>query len=199
MTLVWPAREYLPSYVAALERGWSPDNLRREASREELTRITADADGFLASMVDIEAVGGPVTLADGTEAARLPGYRRWMWDGEFCGSIGLRWQPGTEALPPYCLGHIGYAVVPWKQRRGYATRAVRGMLPDARARGLRYVEITTALDNLPSQRVIQANGGVLVEEFTTSVALGGKRHLRYRINLQDAPDGPTLLDDGPAG
>jgi predicted acetyltransferase len=41
-----------------------------------------------------------------------------MWDGEFCGSIGLRWLPGTEELPPHCLGHIGYAVVPWKRRLG---------------------------------------------------------------------------------
>jgi len=41
-----------------------------------------------------------------------------MWDDEFAGSIGFRWQPGTSALPPHCLGHIGYAVVPWKQGRG---------------------------------------------------------------------------------
>ena len=59
-----------------------------------------------------------------------------MWDGEFCGSIGFRWQPGTSALPPYCLGHIGYSVVPWKQRRGYATKALALLLPDARKEGL---------------------------------------------------------------
>jgi len=35
-----------------------------------------------------------------------------MWDGEFCGQIAFRWQPGTEALPPHCLGHVGYSVVP---------------------------------------------------------------------------------------
>ena len=66
-----------------------------------------------------------------------------MWDGEFCGSIGFRWQPGTEVLPPHCLGHIGYAVVPWKKRRGHATRALAAMLPLARAEGLGYVELTT--------------------------------------------------------
>ena len=27
---------------------------------------------------------------------RLPSYRLWMWDGEFAGSISLRWQPGTR-------------------------------------------------------------------------------------------------------
>ena len=57
-----------------------------------------------------------------------------MWDGEFCGSIGFRWQPGTSTLPPYVLGHIGYAVVPWKRGRGYATQALALLLPEARKR-----------------------------------------------------------------
>src|SRR5207248_7279025 len=100
MKLVWPSREYLPSYVAALERGWSPDNVRgAAAARDELARIAADANAFLASLVDKEAMGDPVTLPDGTKVPRLPGYRRWMWDREFCGSIGFRWQRGSEALP----------------------------------------------------------------------------------------------------
>jgi len=184
LTLVWPAGEYLSSYVAALERGWSPDNVRGHvAGREELDRIAADPDAFLAGLVDREAAGDPIALADGTTVPRLPGYRRWMWDGEFCGSIGFRWQPGTEALPPHCLGHIGYAVVPWKRRRGYATRALRELLPDVTAEGLRYVELTTAPDNLASRRVIEANGGVLVEEFVTPAALGGRRELRYRVTV----------------
>lgn len=186
MKLVWPLPEYLPGYVAALERGWSPDNLRGEvAAREELSRIATGADALLASLVDIEAVGRPITLPDGTTVPRLPGYQRWLWDGEFCGSIGFRWQPGTEVLPPHCLGHIGYSVVPWKRRLGYATRALHEVLRDARARGLRYVEITTAPGNVPSQRVIEANGGVMVEEFVTPPALGGKRQLRYRVPLDD--------------
>ena len=186
MRLVWPSREYLSGYVAALERGWSPDNVHGLATAQhELRRIAANPDVFLASLVDREATGGPVTLLDGTHAPRLPGYRRWLWDGEFCGSIGLRWQPGTEALPPYCLGHIGYAVVPWKQGRGYATRALREILGEARAEGLRYVELTTDPDNIPSQRVIEANRGVLIEEFVKPPALGGKRGLRYRINLSE--------------
>jgi predicted acetyltransferase len=184
MELVWPSREYLAGYLAALERGWSPDNLRGQAAAlEELDRIADDADGFLASLVDKEATGKPITLPDGTTVPRLPGYSRWMWDGEFCGSIGLRWQPGTEALPPHCLGHIGYAVVPWKRRRGYATGALRLVLLEAKAVGLRYVEITTDPGNVASQRVIEANGGVLVEEFDAPISVGGGRELRYRVSL----------------
>src|SRR3954447_1271395 len=185
MHLVWPSRQYLDSYAAALARGWSPDNVRGEvASREELARIAGDPAAFVASLVDREAAGDPITLKDGTTAPRLPGYQKWMWDGEFCGSIGARWQPGTEALPPYCLGHVGYSVVPWKRRRGYATRALAEMLHEAAAERLRYVELTTSPGNDASRRVIEANGGILVEEFITPPGLGSRPELRYRIRLE---------------
>ncbi|HEU4988569.1 MAG TPA: GNAT family N-acetyltransferase [Gemmatimonadaceae bacterium] len=184
MQLVVPAAEHLPSYTAALERGWSPDNVRGAAAAvEELQRISKDSKAFLASMIDREAKGGPITLLDGTKAERLPGIRLWIWDGEFCGSVGFRWRPGTEALPPTCLGHIGYAVVPWKRNRGCATFGLAAMLPYARAEGLRYVELTTDDDNVPSQRTIERNGGVLVERFEKPAALGGGAGLRYRIAL----------------
>jgi predicted acetyltransferase len=104
-----------------------------------------------------------------------------MWDGEFCGAIGFRWQPGTTDLPPYCLGHIGYSVVPWKQRRGYATLALRLILPLARAEGLPFVELTTDAANIASRRVIEANGGVLIERFRKPAVYGGAESLRFRI------------------
>jgi predicted acetyltransferase len=182
--LRWPCEECLPGYRAALERGWSADNVRgKVAADEELAEIAKDGAAFLSRLVDREARGGPVTLPDGSKVERLPGYRRWLWDGEFCGSIGFRWRPGTEALPPYCLGHIGYAVVPWKQGRGYGREALRQLLPEARAEGLRYVEITTEPDNTASRRVIEANGGVLVEQFKKPPQYGGTPGLRYRIML----------------
>jgi predicted acetyltransferase len=184
MKLVVPALAYLDAYADALRRGWSADNIRLEAAaREELARIAADPKAFVASLDDREARGAPITLPDGSKAARLPGFRRWMWDGEFCGSIGFRWQPGTSALPPHVLGHIGYAVVPWKRGRGYATQALALMLDEARREGLDYVELTTDPDNEPSQRVIVANGGVLIERFNAGPFYGNKEELRFRILL----------------
>ncbi len=185
MELVWPSLERLPGFAAALRSGWSPDNIRLEkAAQEMLARIDADPRSFVDSLVDREAKGAPITLPDGTKAQRLPGYQRWLWDGEFCGTIGLRWQRGTPELPPHVLGHVGYAVVPWKRNRGYATQALRLVLAEAAAEGLPYVLITTDLDNVASQRVIERNGGTLVGRYVKPAAYGGAESLRYRIVLR---------------
>ena len=182
MELVRPETQHLASYTAALERGWSADNVRGAvAAQEELTRIAEDPAAFLAAMEDRDAKGPPVKLPDGSSASRIPGFRRWLWDGEFCGSISIRWQHGTIELPPHCLGHIGYAVVPWKNGQGYATAALRAMLLEARAIGLPYVEVTTDRENAASQKTILNCGGELFEHFTEPAQFGGKPGLRFRI------------------
>ncbi|HVZ78394.1 MAG TPA: hypothetical protein VG818_10470, partial [Gemmatimonadaceae bacterium] len=81
MDLVWPSAEFLPGYVEALERGWSPDTQRPEAAHEELAQIAHDPAAFLAAQVDREANGPAVVLPDGSTVPRLPAYRRWIWDG----------------------------------------------------------------------------------------------------------------------
>jgi predicted acetyltransferase len=186
MNLVWPDALYLAGYADALRTGWSPDHLRPQTALDQLALIENDPDGFVRQQVDRQAQGPPITLPDNSTVPRLPAYSLWMWDGEFCGSIGFRWQPGTTDLPPYCLGHVGYSVVPWKRRRGYATRALRLLLPHARAEGLAYIELTTDADNVPSRRVIEANGGIVVERFRKPIGYGGAESLRFRIDLAPA-------------
>ena len=182
--LVRPGRAALDGYVAALRSGWSPANVAGDAVvRAHLAAIERDADAFLDSLHDPEARGAPIALPDGSTVPRLPGYTRWIWDGEFCGAVHLRWQAGTDALPAHVLGHIGYAVAPGKRGQGHATRALGLLLPEARAVGLRHVELTTDPENVASQRVIVANGGMLLGGFRKEAAYGGADGLRFRINL----------------
>ena len=182
LRLVTPAAEHLPQYVAAIEAGWSPSNVNGPAlAAAELVQIRHNAAAFLSGLTDPAGKGGPISLPDGRVVPRLPGWRRWMWDGEFCGTIGFRHQPGTSELPDYVLGHIGYAVVPWKRGRGVATAALGLLLAEIRPLGMDYVELTTDPDNAVSQKVIRANGGVLIGQFDATAY--DKVELLWRIAL----------------
>lgn len=76
MDLVWPDRQYLPDYVDALRRRWSPDEHRADARRsEELARIEKDADGFVRQQVDREAERGHPANVAGWQFRRPLGAR----------------------------------------------------------------------------------------------------------------------------
>ena len=181
-SLVVPASEHLASYAAALETGWSPNTLR-DVSGEHLASLRADADGFLESLVP--KPGETIALPDGRMVERLPGCVRWMWDGEFAGSINFRHVPGTEALPEHVLGHIGYAVVPWKRRRGYARQALGMMLAVAREAGMARVEVCCDSENAISRRVIERNDGVLIRRLPNPPR-EGRTELVFRLPCPDA-------------
>jgi predicted acetyltransferase len=171
-----PSLDLIPGYVAALKTGWSPDTTG-DISGRQLAEIERDPAAFLA---DLTRQDGMFTQPSGRQVPRLPGRVLWLDDGEFCGSINLRFQHGTDELPPYVNGHIGYAVVPWKRRRGYATEALRQILPVARDVGLRRVQVACDEDNEPSRRVIVAYGGILDRHYTTPE---GATKLSFWIDL----------------
>jgi predicted acetyltransferase len=181
--LVSPSLVHLPSYRDAVVRGWSPSSDPGGLERISCA-LESDPAAFVASLEDRHAHCAPITLPDGSTVPRLPGFEMWMWDSDFCGRIQMRWQPGTTDLPPTCLGHVGYSVVPWRRNRGYATAALRQLLPLAREVGLPWVDLTTDADNIASQRVILANGGRLVEQFAKPESYGEQQaSLRFRIRL----------------
>ena len=171
------------SYIDALNRGWSPDNVRGDSRLEELQRIAADPDGFLAALVDREARAGPITMPDGTTVARLPSYRQMDVDGELVGTIRFRWQPGTRGAAAYVLrsyrlhGRAMEARARVRHNRAPAAPARRGRGPRPRRPDRRAAQPRLAARHR-SQR------GVLLEEFVAPEAYGHKRGLRYRITLR---------------
>lgn len=178
--LAEPQMPMLAGYRAALAAGWSP-RTGRDVSAEQLAAVDAGAEAFLDGLLDRrnENPDGRTFIDDdGIERAQIPRRVRWMWDGEFCGTINLRWQPGTDELPHHVFGHIGYSVVPWKRGHGFATRALRHMIEEAREVGLRAVTLTTYPDNQASQRVIVKCGG---ESLGLQTLHGGKVQIVWRI------------------
>jgi predicted acetyltransferase len=170
-----PNLDRMVEYAAALKQGWSPSN-ERDISAEQLALYR---QGPQVLHDELTRQDGTITTGAGLVVPRLPSRVFWIDDGEVSGYLSLRWQPGTEALPPHCHGHIGYAVVPWKRRRGYATQALALVLPVAREVGLPRVNITCDEDNEPSRRVIVANGAVPAGR----VEAGGKTKLSFWIEL----------------
>ena len=86
----------------------------------------------------------------------------------------------------YLAGYVAALKLGWSadnvRGRDAADEELAKIAADASA--FRYVEITTDLDNVASQRVIEANGGRLVERFTKPAQFGSRPGLRYRIHFR---------------
>ena len=78
-------------------------------------------------------------------------------------------------------GHIGYDVRPSQRGKGYATRLLALTMEEARGLGLTGVLVTCDDDNYASARVIEKNGGGLINKVVPED--GDKLIRRYWIDL----------------
>jgi predicted acetyltransferase len=183
--LIQPDRARLPGYLDALGRGWTPEaDLDPDHAAHLIARIEHDTDAFLAALTNPEGKGAPVRLDDGRSVPRLPFLRHWIFDDDrYAGELNLRWQTGTSSLPDYCLGHLGYAVVPWMRGAGYASSAIRLVLPLARQLGLSWLDISMRVDNTASRRTAERAGAIYIKTFDAGSEYGDVEAALYRIDL----------------
>jgi len=91
-----------------------------------------------------------------------------------------------RAWQPHVLGHIGYAIVPWKRRAAAIRDAGRSRCCclECLAAGPRHVELTTTLTMWRSHKVILATAGGLLSASASSTF---RRHGEHAV-----PDHPHL-------
>jgi len=61
-------------------------------------------------------------------------------------------------------GHIGYGIAPQYRAKGYGKELLRLLLIEAKKISLEKVLITIHTDNIASQKVALANGGLITEK-----------------------------------
>ena len=87
----------------------------------------------------------------------------WLFDEQIPVGFGKIRHRLTEASRT-CGGNIGYAVRPGYRGKGYGRELLRLLIGEARNRGIDELLLTVDKGNTASRRVIEDNGGVLIDE-----------------------------------
>jgi|CXWL01.1.fsa_nt_gi predicted acetyltransferase len=102
----------------------------------------------------------------------------WLIDQEkFIGHCNIRHR--LNKLLKVRGGHIGYAIRPSARNEGYGKIILQLALKKAKLIGLKRVLVTCDDDNIPSQKIIESNGGKLRDKITHD----SKLIRRYWISL----------------
>ncbi len=115
-----------------------------------------------------------------------PGYvpQTVFWaiddDGEAIGMVRVRHYLNDKLREQG--GHIGYYIRHDKRGKGYGKEVLRQALAELRKIGEGRALLTVNMDNIPSIKVIQANGGVFESEGQSA---DGQRIGRFWIRLDD--------------
>lgn len=119
-------------------------------------------------------------LEDNAYGKNLPygwaAYRTfWLEDqGEIVAVIRIR-----ERDVEY-FGHIGYDVAPKYRKKGYGKKTLQLGLLKAKDMGLKEVILTCHERNLPSQKIIETNGGEMIKTIENP---DGKIYYVYEVRL----------------
>ena len=156
MELVFPSTEYKDSFIMAvnefkadtevpLQHGWY-----HELSIPEL-------EAYFESYVEREK---SQARGENLPEGYVPQTTYWLIDGEeFIGGVRIR-HSLNERLKQIG-GHIGYNIRPSKRRQGYGSNILQLSLLKAKELGIDRVLLTCDVNNEPSRKIIERNGGFL--------------------------------------
>lgn len=171
--LVKPSIEYMSSYIAAC-REYAKAGLNIYDSFQGENPTPDQIDSLLTRYED-ESKG--IRLPDGW----VPSSAFWLVDkDEFIGSGSIRLAL-TEPLKKFG-GHIGYEIRPSKWRQGYGTLQLKLLLGEAARLGIKNALLTCSTVNAASIRVIEKNGGVLMDCINNIIDGHDRPTCRYRID-----------------
>ena len=165
LILQTPSQAHLPSFRAALAE-YHAEGRHLELDVEMLP----------------EYIAGLTDRTTKLKPGRVPETVLWgVLNREYVGRVSLRHEltAGLEAWG----GHIGYEVRPSMRGRGYGHALLTGILPHARALGLKRVLLHCDDSNVASIRVIEKAGGVLDG---LVINPGGETGRRYWIELSQS-------------
>lgn len=178
MRLELPSEKYIDSFFEAMAE------FEAEGNRQIPQDMTRERFPAYVQQLHDQSVGKNL------KAGYVPSVEFWMIDADgFAGRIilGLAFYPAPERVGH----HVGYAVRPSKRRLGYATRALQLLLDEASKRNIHKLMPICDPDNIASRKVIERNGGVLLENTPNAGANDG---LRFLIDLE-RPVGPKSKRD----
>ncbi len=173
--LAVPSLRHRTSYLEALREGFHL-GIPLAADSPMIAGIEADFDGHLRAITE---PGAGISLPSGEVVGGEPHSLLWLVEGEaFIGEVNIRHE--LTAWLRRSGGHVSYTVRPSHRRRGYGRLTLALAIEECRRLGLGRVLVNALEDNLPSIRIIEANGGRFEDVID---APSGGRLRRYWISL----------------
>lgn len=87
----------------------------------------------------------------------------------------------APGIPAHMASHIYYEIEPAFRKRGYGKLILSLAMEEAKKIGLPELILTCYEENVASRKIIEANGGLLMEEVVLPET--GKKFLKFKIGL----------------
>lgn len=158
--LVSPCDRYKKSFIEAVrefQADTDPVNTGGMGRYDDVRTEDLESD-FASFLRGLEDASGP-----DVKPGLVPQTTYWLVDtGTFIGRVSIRHRLNEKLM--LVGGHIGYEIRPSSRRRGYGTLALRLGLAKAKELGIARALVTCDRTNVPSRKIIEANGGVMESE-----------------------------------